>query len=241
MLGLWQILYAIGALRHTAFPSATSMVAGLWTLLGTSPFWSEVAFTIGAWAWGLAMGTAVGVVVGVLIGLSPFAYRSLNLTIEFLKTIPIVAALPLAILVFGTHLRMNAMLVALGVTWPIMIQAAYGVRSLSPVVRETAIVYRMSWRDRLLHTVLPSAMPSIATGLRLAATIALLLVIVAELIGGGGGLGYGIFTAENDGYLNQMYANVVVVGILGVLVTILFARIERRALRWHPSQRVEAR
>jgi ABC-type nitrate/sulfonate/bicarbonate transport system permease component len=238
--GIWQLLYAAGALQHSAFPSATSTLSALADLIGQSGFWSELEFTLGAWAWGLAMGAAVGIVIGLLIGLSRFAYRSLNVTVEFLKTIPVIAALPLAILLFGTQMKMNAVLVALGVTWPILIQAVYGARSVSPVVRDTATVYRMGRLDRLVHTVLPTAAPSIATGVRLAASLALLLVVVAELIGGGNGLGYGIFTAENNADLPHMYAIVIVVGVVGVLITVLFTRVERHLLHWHESQRVEA-
>lgn len=236
-LAVWEVLYRVNVLDNASFPSAVDAVKALGTATTTSEFWSAVWRTLEAWALGLLIGTAAGVAVGVLTGLNEFAYRSLNLLVEFLKTIPVVAALPLAILVFGTTVKMNVMLVALGITWPILIQAAYGVRSVEPTVRDTATVFRMTRPDRLLHVVLPSAAPYVATGLRLASTSALLLVVVAQLIGGGGGLGYQIFVAQNSNLLPRMYALVIVVGLLGILITAVFGRLERHALRWHESQR----
>jgi ABC-type nitrate/sulfonate/bicarbonate transport system permease component len=236
-LAVWQVLWATKVLDHDSFPSATSALNALWKALGTSEFWTITAVTLRAWILGLAIGCAIGMTVGVAIGLSNVAYRSLSLLVEFLKTVPVVAALPLAILIFGTTPKMNVFLVALGITWPIMIQAAYGVRAIEPVVRDTATVFRMSRSDRLLHLVIPSAAPYIATGLRLASTGALLLVVVAQLIGGGGGLGYEIFVAQNSSLLPRMYALVLVVGILGVLITFVFTSIEKKALHWHESQR----
>jgi ABC-type nitrate/sulfonate/bicarbonate transport system permease component len=236
-LAVWQVLYETSVLDHSAFPSATSAVDSLWQALGTSDFWSTTGVTLRSWIEGLAIGCAIGMTVGVAIGLSNVAYRSLALLVEFLKTVPVVAALPLAILIFGTTPKMNVFLVALGITWPIMIQAAYGVRSIEPVVRDTATVFRMSRTDRLLHLVIPSAAPYIATGLRLASTGALLLVVVAQLIGGGGGLGYEIFVAQNSSLLPRMYALVIVVGLLGVIITFVFTALEKRALHWHESQR----
>jgi ABC-type nitrate/sulfonate/bicarbonate transport system permease component len=237
VLVVWEILFRIGVLDNLSFPSALDAVGALGSALGTSLFWHQTLTTLAAWALGLLIGGGIGVAVGVLTGLSDFAHRSLTLVVEFLKTIPVVAALPLVILMFGATLTMDVVLVALGVTWPVLIQAAYGVRAVEPVVRDTAAVFGLSRRDRLLHVVLPSAAPYIATGFRLASTSALLLVVVAQLIGGGGGLGYQIFVAQNANLLPQMYALVIVVGLLGVLIAAVFGLLERHALRWHESHR----
>ncbi len=238
-LALWQVLYATKVLDHDSFPSATQALRALGTAVGTSDFWTEVTTTLKAWALGLLIGTVIGITIGCLTGLNEIAYRSLNLLVEFLKTVPVVAALPLAILMFGTTLKMNIVLVAFCITWPVLIQAAYGVRSIEPVVRDTATVFRMRPLDRLFHVVLPSAAPYIATGMRLASTGALVLVVAAQLIGGGGGLGYAISVAQNQNLLPKMYGLVLVVGILGVLVTFGFGRLERLTLHWHESQRAK--
>src|SRR5262249_35072042 len=105
-LAVWELLYRVNVLDNGSFPSAVGAVKALGTATTTSEFWSAVWRTLEAWALGLLIGTAAGVAVGVLTGLNEFAYRSLNLLVEFLKTVPVVAALPLAILVFGTTVKM---------------------------------------------------------------------------------------------------------------------------------------
>jgi len=239
VLAVWELLYRVGIIDPRVFPSAGDTVAALVDQLGSDTFWEQIGVTMLAWALGLLAGGSIGTVLGIAIGVSRFFYRSVNLMIEFFKTVPVVAALPLAILLFGATLEMNVTLVTLGITWPVMIQAAYGVRSVEPVVRDTGIAYHLSPVRRLLHIVLPSAAPYIATGMRLAATGALLLVVVAQLIGGGGGLGFGIFKAQNANQMPRMYALIVVVGLLGVLITFVLAAVERYLLRWHESQRTQ--
>jgi ABC-type nitrate/sulfonate/bicarbonate transport system permease component len=236
---LWQLLYGTNVLDHDSFSSASGALSALGHDLTDSTFWKQLRFTMTAWALGLVIGVAIGVALGLVLGLSTFAYRSLNLLVEFFKSIPAVAILPLVILEFGLTLKMNVALVVIGVTWPMLIQTAYGVRAVEPVVRDTARVYHMSRFDRLRNLILPSAAPYMATGFRLASTGALLLVIVAQLVGGGDGFGYGIFLAENSALLGKMYALVIAVGLLGILITFLVKRLERRVLRWHESQRIE--
>jgi ABC-type nitrate/sulfonate/bicarbonate transport system permease component len=237
VLVAWELVCRIGSVDEEVLPTASATLAALGEQLATERFWEQLGVTVLAWALGLLLGGVVGTVLGIAIGLSSFFYRSVALMIEFFKTVPVVAALPLGILLFGATVQMNVSLVALGITWPVMIQAAYGVRSVEPVVRDTGIVYRLSAGRRLAFIVLPSAAPYIATGLRLASTGALLLVVVAQLIGGGGGLGYGIFRAQNASQTPTMYALIVVVGLLGVLITFALTAIERSVLRWHESQR----
>jgi len=238
---VWQLAWSLEWLDHSSFPSVGATLEALWHALGgTDGFWVDLRETLIAWIVGLAIGSVAGIVLGTLMGMSAFAYGSMNLVVEFFKTIPAVAALPLAILLFGATVKMNVVLVAFGITWPILIQTAYGVRSVEPLVRDTAMVYRMSPAARIWSTVLPSAAPYIATGVRLAATGGLLLVVVAQLVGGGTGLGYAMVRFENAGVLSKMYAMVLVIGVLGVLISWLFGAAERYLLRWHESQRPQA-
>lgn len=107
------------------------------------------------------------------------------------------------------------------------------------MVRETARSYRLGPLTQVRHVLWPTALPFVMTGFRLAATVALVLAITAELVIGAPGLGKEIAVAQNSGAVSLMYALVIVTGILGVLVNILARAIERRFLAWHPSQRGE--
>ena len=213
--------------------------SALWDLLTQSTLWTAVGQTLEGWGLGLVIGVAAALLIGTLIGRSDFAYRSAIGVIEFFKAIPVIAILPIALVLWGAALTMKFALVAFAVFWPLVIQVCYGVRSLDPVVRDTTAVLRVRGPRKFLTVTLPSAAPFIATGLRVAVAVALIVDIIAELIGGGSGVGERILVAENAGpsAYPVMYAYIVVAGLLGVLLAGAFTVAERYALHWHESQR----
>jgi ABC-type nitrate/sulfonate/bicarbonate transport system permease component len=238
-LGLWQGLSAAGVIRSDEFPSMSQTATALWDLVTQSTLWSAIGETLEGWAIGLVIGAAAALLTGTLIGLSGFAYRSVIGVIEFFKAIPVIAILPIGLVLWGATLTMKFALVAFAVFWPLVIQVCYGVRSLDPVVRDTTTVLQVRGPRKFLTVILPSAAPFIATGLRVAVAVALIVDVIAELIGGGTGIGERILLAENAGPSDypQMYAYIVVAGILGVLLAGAFTVAERYVLHWHESQR----
>jgi ABC-type nitrate/sulfonate/bicarbonate transport system permease component len=238
-LGAWQALSASGLLRSDEFPSMVATMRALGEQLATADLWTAVRDTVSGWALGLLLGGGSAIVVGSVLGLNRFAYRSAIPVIEVFKTIPAVAILPIVILMFGATLKMKWVLIAFGVFWPLVVQVIYGVRSIDPTVRDTATVLQVRGLRRFLVVTLPSAAPFIATGLRVSAAVALILAVVAELIGGGSGVGLRILTAENAGPTAYpiMYAYIFVAGALGVALAGMFVLVERWLLHWHESQR----
>jgi ABC-type nitrate/sulfonate/bicarbonate transport system permease component len=238
-LGLWQGLSAAGVIRADEFPSMSQTAAALADLGTQSALWTAVGQTLEGWALGLVIGVAAAVAAGTLIGLNGFAYRSVIGVIEFFKAIPVIAILPIGLVLWGATLTMKFALVAFAVFWPLAIQVCYGVRSLDPVVRDTTTVLQVKGPRKFFVVTLPSAAPFIATGLRVSVAVALVVDIIAELIGGGTGIGERILLAENAGpsQYPQMYAYIVVAGVLGILLAGAFTVAERYTLHWHESQR----
>jgi ABC-type nitrate/sulfonate/bicarbonate transport system permease component len=238
-LGLWQGLSAAGVIRADEFPSMSQTATALWDLVTQSALWSAVGQTLQGWGLGLVIGAAAALLIGTLIGMNGFAYRSAIGVIEFFKAIPVIAILPIGLVLWGATLTMKFALVAFAVFWPLVIQVCYGVRSLDPVVRDTTTVLQVRGPRKFLVVIMPSAAPFIATGLRVAVAVALIVDIIAELIGGGSGVGERILVAENAGpsAYPAMYAYIVVAGVLGVLLAGAFTLAERYALHWHESQR----
>jgi ABC-type nitrate/sulfonate/bicarbonate transport system permease component len=238
-LGLWQGLSAAGVIRADEFPSMSQTATALWDAASGSSLWSAVGQTLEGWGLGLVIGVAAALLTGTLIGLNGFAYRSVIGVIEFFKAIPVIAILPIGLVLWGATLTMKFALVAFAVFWPLVIQVCYGVRSLDPVARDTTTVLQVRGPRKFLMVILPSAAPFIATGLRVAVAVALIVDIIAELIGGGSGVGERILVAENAGpsAYPVMYAYIVVAGILGVVLAGVFTLAERYALHWHESQR----
>ncbi|HEX3516946.1 MAG TPA: ABC transporter permease [Trebonia sp.] len=236
-VAIWQILTVTKVLDPVAVPSASETLTTLGPSLETGRLWAGVGQTLEGTAIGFALGAAGGVLLGTVIGLGNIAYRSSFLVIEFLKTIPVIAVLPLAVLLFGTTLQMKVLLVTFGVFFPILMQTIYGVRSVDPVVRDTGRVFGLGVWAQFRSITLPTAAPYIATGLRLAAAAALLLDVLSEIVAGGSGIGLQIMQGQEGGDIAYTYANIVIVGILGVILVVGLMTLERRLLAWHEIYR----
>ena len=236
-LVLWELLSRIGVLSDRFFPSMSATFAELGRALGTARFWEAVYNTLQGWALGLGIAVALAIPLGILIGSSRLAYRGARVLIEFLRPIPSVALIPLAVLVYGTGLESKVFLAAFASFWPLLIQTLYGVQDIDPVATDTARSFGLGRFERLWRIKLPSAVPYIATGVRISSAVALILAVTAELVIGSAGLGRYINVAQSGGALELMYALIIATGILGWLLNILATQGEKRVLHWHPSQR----
>jgi ABC-type nitrate/sulfonate/bicarbonate transport system permease component len=233
----WQIVVVTGAVPESAVATPTGIAAQLGPLVTTGAFWSAFWSTVATWAIGLVAATVIAVPAGLLLGSSRIAYRLSRFTMDFLRTIPPIALVPLVLLMFGATERMALVLVIFGSAGSLLLPTMYGAQHVEPQARDVARGYRLRRRDTVWHILVPSAMPFIATGLRISATISLLLAIGAELIGGAPGLGNQISIDQQNNHIPQMYAYIVVCAALGAVVNLAMARLERRVIRWSPSQR----
>jgi ABC-type nitrate/sulfonate/bicarbonate transport system permease component len=237
VLALWELLTRAGVLNPDHIATMTGTFAELFELLGDGDFWSAVGSTLEGWALGLAIAAALAIPLGILIGSSALAYRSLRFVIEFLRPIPSVALVPLAVLIYGVGLESKVFLAAFASFWPLFVQTLYGVQDVDPVATDTARSFGLGRFERLWRIKLPSAVPYIATGLRISSAVALILAVTAEIVIGSAGLGREINVARSSGAIELMYALIITTGLLGWLLNIVTTGAERRVLHWHPSQR----
>lgn len=234
-----EVLPRVGLVSPRYLPPFSEMMQALSDELGQAEFWSALLETLKAWGIGLAIALVLGIGLGLVIGSVPLLRALTSSTVEFLRPIPSVALIPLVVLMFGTRIESTLVLVVYASLWQVLIQVLYGVQDVDPVVHETARSYRLGPLTQIRHIIWPTALPYVMTGFRLAASVALVLTITAELVIGSPGLGKEIAVAQSSGAVSLMYALVIVTGILGVLVNMLARAIERRFLAWHPSQRAE--
>jgi ABC-type nitrate/sulfonate/bicarbonate transport system permease component len=242
LLGLFavgEVLPRAGFVSREFFPTSSDIGQALWAELGRGDFWAAVVDTVQGWALGLAIAVVAGIVIGVLIGSSRRVTEYTASTIEFLRPIPSVALIPLAVLLFGTQIESKLLLVVYAAFWQMLIQVLYGVQDVDPVAADTARTYRLGAWARVRYVTWPTALPYVMTGLRLAASVALILAVTAELVIGNPGIGQRLAVAQSSGAVATAYALVVVTGLLGVIVNVVFRAVERKALAWHPSQRGE--
>ena len=228
-----------GIVSTAYLPPLHQVLAALAGEAGRPLFWFSLYETLRGWAIGLAIAATAAIATGLLIGTVPFLRTATNSTIEFLRPIPSVALIPLAVLLFGADLRSKLLLIVYASFWQVLVQVLYGVQDVDPVARDTARSYRFSRWGRVRHVVWPTALPYVMTGLRLASAVALVLAVTSELIIGAPGLGQQIALAQSGAAVPDLYALVVVTGLVGIAINFLFRWAERRALSWHPSIRGE--
>ncbi|MFJ6392926.1 ABC transporter permease [Streptomyces sp. NPDC091972] len=239
-LGVWQLLVTVGALPDSAIAAPWDIAGALATMVTGDVLWVAMGNTASSWAIGLGISLAVAIPLGLLLGASGLLYRMSRFTIDFLRSIPPIALIPLALLEYGATAKMTLVLVIFGSLWPVLLQSMYGMHQLDPTLRDMAKTYGIRRKHYVWFVVLPSAAPFVATGVRVAATISLLLTIAAQLIGGAPGLGAWMTTYEQGGDVPNMWAIVVVIGLLGILLNRGLLALERRALRWHSAYRPNA-
>ncbi|GAA1400288.1 ABC transporter permease [Pseudonocardia kongjuensis] len=241
-IGIFELAPRAGLVDDRFLPPASAMFAALGRLLGDGAgLWIPVAQTLQGWALGLGLALVLALPLGILIGSVFLLFMASRSIVEFLRPIPSVALIPLAVLVFGAGLESKVFLAAWAATWPILLQTLYGVRDVDPVATETARSFGVSRRERLLRVTLPSALPYVVTGVRISSAVALILVVTAELVLGAPGLGQEINIARQSAAVDTMYALIIVTGLIGWGLNAGLARIEARLLAWHPSHREQNR
>ncbi|MDL5351962.1 ABC transporter permease [Microbacterium sp. zg-YB36] len=238
-LAIWEMASRTGLVDPRYLPPPTEVIPHLFQIATFPDFWVAIGDTLLAWGTGLLIAFVLATIAGVVIGLSPFLRRATNSTVEFLRPIPSVALIPLAVLLFGIRFEATLLLVVYAAFWQIFIQVLYGVADVDQVAMSTGRSYGFSRWQLIRDIVFPTALPFLMTGVRLASAIALILAITAQLIIGTPGLGYQITLAQNAGNYDTMYALMIATGLLGVLINVGARAAERRLLSWHTSVRGE--
>ena len=245
ILLLWQIFSEIGFVRRNVLPPP-SEVLSVWYDLVTGSTDAAARYS-GTWldhAWastwrvftGFGWGVALGTFVGLLIGLSKLMERVLDPTIQVLRNIPVTAWVPLSLVFFGIGNAPAVFLIGLGAFFPAAINSTHGVRQLNITLYKAARMMGANERELLARVILPAALPSILTGVRLSMGIAWVLVVVAEILAVRSGLGYLL----NDAYL--FYRNDVVIaamlsiGVLGFLSDRLVVLVRDMLLAWNKKE-----
>lgn len=236
-IALWELVARVGILPGDYIPPPTIVAPRAVALLLENSFQAELTATLRGWVMGMLLSSLTAIPLGLLAGSNLHLYRASRALVEFLRPIPSVAMIPLAILVFGISHQMKLFLIVYATFWPLFIQSLYGVQDVDPVAKDTARSFGLSRVAIFRCVTLPSAAPYIATGLRLASSIALILAITAELVAGVPGIGRAFLQSQFRGSYASMYALIVISGLLGYLLSAMFAAIEKRGLRWHTSHR----
>jgi len=230
----WQVMTSI-ADDAVRWPTFTAVAGRLWEIWIANPdAWVESLLPSMARllvGWGIAM--VVGISLGTLIGLSRGARESVDPIIQFLRAIPPPTLLVLFIVLLGIGDSMKVAMIVFGVVWPIVINTADGVGSVEPLQRETGRAFRIGFVDELVRIILPSAAPKIFAGLRVSLSIAVILMVISELYAATDGVGFELVQAQRNFRSLDVWATIVLLGIIGYTLNLTLAAVEGHVLRWH--------
>jgi sulfonate transport system permease protein len=211
-------------------PEATleSLVQGLRTGELAGFTWDTVVRMLLGWL----LASVLGIALGALVGASATARAWIAPTLEFLRPLPASAVMPLAISIFGLSSGMVLSVVAFGAMWPVLLATVHGLASVHVRLREVSTVLQLSRTAFVFKIGLPNAMPDILAGMRLSMTVSLIVAVVGEMIASQSGLGQAILLAARSFRASELFAGIVLLGVIGFTANALLAGAERKLLRW---------
>lgn len=188
---------------------------------------------------GFAIAVVCGVILGVLIGRFRLLREATAPIIGFMRSVPPPALLPIAMVLLGLGPQMRIGLIAFGALWPTLLSTIDSVRNTDPALGDIARVYAIRRPRRLLQMVLPSAAPMIVAGMRTSLLYAITLIVLSEMVGASAGLGHSVLLAQRTFQVADMWAAIIMLGLVGLALNAAFVVFERTVLRWHRQRRTE--
>jgi NitT/TauT family transport system permease protein len=232
VIGLWQLAGSSGWINPLFLPAPSAIALAIYKLALSGALWHHVSVSIMRIGTGWILGTIAGIIVGFRIGLSSIA-RGIGITfISALFPIPKIALLPLLILWLGIGEEPKIATIALGVFFSTAISVYSGVDQVPRNLIRMAQSFNVPFRTIVRRVIWPGALPSILAGFRITASVALLLVVSAEMIGAEFGIGAFVLQAGNLMQTDQLLAGVVILSLFGLAVGRLINLLETRLLHW---------
>jgi NitT/TauT family transport system permease protein len=248
VLAVCELVGRSGLVNPRYLPPPSVIGARLVEILNDRGFSLDVVQSVLSWA--IALGIAVGlaVPVGIVFGSMPLVRAAFSSVVEFLRPIPSVALIPLAVVAIKTNPEIKISLAVFGAFWPILFNTMHAMSDIEPVQINTARAFNVGRFRTLLSVKLPSITPFVFTGVRISASVALILIVSTEILAGGGndsdelwergGLGTFIETSAAGGArMDLAIAATFVAGVIGVAVNMIFTQVQRRWINWSDGDR----
>lgn len=193
--------------------------------------------TVERMIWGWLIASLVGIALGAAIGTSRALRAYVAPMLEFLRPLPASAVIPVAIAMLGLSDAMVLSVIAFGALWPVLLATIHGFSAVEARLYEVGRALGLSRAAVIGKIALPSASPDILAGMRLGLTVALILAVVCEMLAGRDGLGNWILLAARSFRAPDLYAGVILLGVLGYVSSVLLAAFEARMLVWRSRAR----
>lgn len=228
----WTCLVGFGVVPRQSLPYPTEVATALPGLLTDGDFVSSLGDTLASWIVALVTASLLAVAVGLLISTLAWLTSPSTLVVNVFRSIPSTSLIPLAILVFGLGMQMKVSVAAYAAFWIVLINTVYGVQSTEPMRKDAARSMRWGWWRTHAVVTIPSALPSIVTGVRIASGTALVIVLSAELLGARSGLGTLMVQYQQALRIDAVYGLLVVIAVIGAALYGAMVTLESRTLKW---------
>ena len=217
-LGIWEAAVRTHLITSTYLPPPSRVAVGLKDIAVNGELATNMGHTLASALVGWAAAGVVGVALGVALGLFRPLWMYSMASIEAIRSLPMVAFVPVAVLLLGFTVQMEVSIAFVAALWPVLVNTFAGIRSIGPRMVEVGRVLRLPGPAQIWKLRLPAATSYIVVGLRLGLTLSLVLTLVAEMVGNPAGLGFAIISKAQALQPEQMFAYVFVVGIIGIVL-----------------------
>lgn len=234
---VWEFAPLLGSQTFQVFlPRFHVVVAAWWNLLVTGELWSHFSASLLRSVVGFAIATVLGIAFGLVIGWYRTAHEMLNPLLEIFRNTAALALLPVFVLLLGIGELSKVVIVIYAAFFPVLLNTAAGLKTVDPLLIRFGKTLGLRQAALFRHIILPAAVPTIFTGIRIAGSAAILVLIAAEMVGAKSGLGFLITSSQNSFLIPQMYAGVLTIALLGLIVNSLLVALESRFSRWRTDQ-----
>ncbi|RIV39217.1 ABC transporter permease [Micromonospora radicis] len=231
VLSYWWLATADG--DNPFFPPASRVLEAFWSNWFDERFVSDFLPSMARLGASYLLAVGIGVGAGLLLRLWRPLGEIVEPLISFLRSIPSAALLPFAVLLFGIGTNMQVFLITFVCVWPILLNTMDGVADTDPTMLDTARAFRIGHRRRLTRVVLMAAAPRIASGMRVSLSVAVVVMLISEMFASTNGIGYVTIQAQRTFAFADMWSGILMLGLLGYLLNLLFVRAERLVLSWY--------
>jgi NitT/TauT family transport system permease protein len=236
-LALWEIAPRAGLVDRTFLTPLSEVLKAWWELARSGSLWDHVSISMERALAGFTISLVVAIPLGFVIGWYPRVAEVVNPLLEAFRNTATLALLPVFTLLLGIGETTKIVIIVYACAFPIVLNTITGVQTVDPLLVKSAWSMGLGHLALFWRVVLPAAVPTIFTGVRMAGSYAILVLVAAEMVGAKAGLGFLINASQNNFAIPNMYAGILTISVIGIAVNAALVRLERRFSSW----RVDAR
>jgi ABC-type nitrate/sulfonate/bicarbonate transport system permease component len=233
IIACWFIIGYTGLIDRLFLPSPYAVAKELYFLLKSAPVYIDLLATLWRSLGGFTIGAVFGVTVGLIMGFYRKIYLSMEFPVDFFRSIPATALFPLFIVLFGLGDEVKLFIAAWASSMVVLINTIYGIKNVSESKLLMAKLKKASWLKIFTHIIFPGSLSFIFGGLRIGLSLAIVVEVVAEMfLGSNKGLGYRVYSASTIFNMEEVYATIILIGLLGYVLNKSILILEKKIVHW---------